>query len=123
VVVLIPPRTLPKTSSGKVRRRETRAAFEAGRLPMVDVSRDGNRPSATTDLGGWIVDRIAELRDVPPSAIGRNEVFLELGIDSAEAAELVAALEERVGRQIPMRIFLEHPTIDALARALAESPA
>jgi acyl-CoA synthetase (AMP-forming)/AMP-acid ligase II/acyl carrier protein len=127
VVALLPPRTLPKTSSGKIRRRETRSAFQAGRLPVIDVSRGSDAPAAPPcggdDLGAWIIDRIAELRDVPPSEIGRDEVFLELGIDSAEAAELVTSLEERVGREIPMRVFLEHPTIDALARALAGAPA
>lgn len=127
VVALLPPRTIPKTSSGKIRRRETRAAFEAGRLQPIDVSTAAPTrpptPSAADELRAWIIHRIAELRDVAANEIGPDEVFLELGIDSAEAAELMADLEDRVGRQIPMRVFLEHPTVAELANALAQAPA
>ncbi len=114
VIVLIPPKTLPKTSSGKVQRGEARLSFETGRLLAIAVSRAGSGG----DIARWLVDQIAELRDVPASDIHQDDVFLELGIDSAETAELLAALEERVGRPVPMRLFLEYPTIGALARAL-----
>src|SRR6185369_4099546 len=84
VVALIPPRTIPKTSSGKIRRRETRAAFEAGRLQPIDVSTDAPTrpptPSVADELRAWIIHRIAELRDVAANEIGPDEVFLELGI-------------------------------------------
>ena len=127
VVVLIPPRTIPKTSSGKIRRRETRAAFEEGRLRPIAVSTgaagEPSTPSAADELRAWIIDRIAELRNVPASQIGPDEVFLELGVDSAEAADLIATLEGKLGRRIPMRMLLEHPTVAQLARALAETPA
>ncbi len=59
-VVLVPPRTLPKTSSGKIQRFQARAWFLDGSLG----SRGGDRHTAglTTYLAAWIKDKLAGWR-------------------------------------------------------------
>ena len=133
VVVLIHPRTLPKTSSGKVRRRACRAALVAGELSIVAEWRAAGAiatdsgfcgdPGAATGpgpavIGDRLVVMIATLRDLPAAAISRHDDFAALGIDSAEAAQLAADLESWLARPVPLTLLLEHPTIDRLASAL-----
>ena len=139
-VILIRPRTLPKPSSGKVRRRACRTAFDAGLLQVVEVWRadappgggvttdldrsgDAAVPAASpsvADIGNWLVDAIAELRDLPPDEVRPGDALVALGVDSAEVAQVAAGLEDWLARPVPLRLFREHLTIEALARALRE---
>jgi acyl-CoA synthetase (AMP-forming)/AMP-acid ligase II/acyl carrier protein len=137
-VILVRPRTIPKTSSGKIRRRECRAEFAAGTLAVVgsyyaverraddaapDCHRGGEASSVSTtrraDIEQRLVRKVAELRDMLPDEIGRDQPFVALGIDSAEAAEVAAELEEWLGCPVPLTAVFEHPTIAALAARLA----
>jgi acyl-CoA synthetase (AMP-forming)/AMP-acid ligase II/acyl carrier protein len=124
-VALLAPRTLPKTSSGKVRRRACRAMFEAGKLAVryrwpahtPDGERLGGDAAA---IEAWLIRTIAEVRNVPRTEIDRDAALVALGIDSAEAAHVAAELELRLGRRVPLRLVMEQPTIGALASALSE---
>jgi acyl-CoA synthetase (AMP-forming)/AMP-acid ligase II len=138
-VGLIRPGALPKTSSGKVRRQACRAALEAGMLDVVGawpastppgdpapirVGAAGDSVAAqpmpsAEDIGNWLVTTIAALRDVPRERVRKDEALIALGVDSAEAAEVAARLHEWLVRPVPLRFFREHPTIEALARALS----
>jgi len=132
-VILIPPRTLPKTSSGKVRRRACREALAAGRLAVVaswyaGVRREGSRDPGTVSpdaaaIEAWLVDAVARVREVAPERISADDPWVVLGIDSAEAAQVAADLSEWLGRSIPLRSLMQHRTLRALASALdAEAP-
>jgi acyl-CoA synthetase (AMP-forming)/AMP-acid ligase II len=127
-VVMIPPRTLPKTSSGKVRRRECRAALEGGMLRVLSgwpiapgISSESS--SETERLEAWLVRTIAELRGIATDRVRGTDALLSLGIDSADAAHVAAELEARLGRRVPLRLLMEQPTITALASALARESA
>ena len=127
-VVLIPPRTLPKTTSGKVRRMPCRALFAAGRLP----TRFDDRATARRATRDACVDAdaietalrevVAALRDVPPATVSRDDALATLGIDSAEAAEVAATLEAKLGRRVPLAVLMGQPTIAGVAAALLEVP-
>ena len=60
-VVLVPPQAIPKTSSGKIRRNETRRLFEAGtlgqgaRAPWLQIVR-----LSAGNLGAWIARHLAK---------------------------------------------------------------
>jgi acyl carrier protein len=127
-VVLIQPRTLPKTSSGKVRRRACRDAYLAGTLPRLDVATwavasDGPVDAETAAIEAWLVRIVSERRNLAPECVRRDDVLMALGIDSAEAAEVAAALGDRLGRAVPLRLLFEHPTIASLAARLREAAA
>lgn len=129
-VILIRPRTLPKTSSGKVQRRACREALGAGRLVVVaSWYADGRSDAAPSTPAGarpvaaieaWLVEAVARVRDVPPDRIRPDDPWVVLGIDSAEAAEVGADLADWLGRPVPMRMMTQHRTLGALAAALHE---
>ncbi|MBP1689473.1 MAG: amino acid adenylation enzyme/thioester reductase family protein [Deltaproteobacteria bacterium] len=135
-VVLIAPRALPRTSSGKVRRRACRAAFQSGRLPVVAARRaeaprgnaealpatsrgDGARPNAA-EIEAWLVRTVTALRGASHGRVRPGDAWVALGVDSAEAAEVAAGLAAWLGRPVPLRLLMEHPTIAELAWALHE---
>lgn len=122
-VTLIPPKALPKTSSGKVRRRACRAMLEAGELTV--LARWPDAGSADAPLRGnaaaieaWLLRTIADIRNLPAGTVDRDAALVALGVDSAEAAHVAAELEARLGRRVPLALVMEQPTIGALASAL-----
>ncbi|MCC7383286.1 MAG: SDR family NAD(P)-dependent oxidoreductase [Deltaproteobacteria bacterium] len=62
-VAFIPPRTIAKTSSGKIRRRATRAAFLEGRLEALHTA------TFAVDPAAFAVDPAASAVDPAPSAV------------------------------------------------------
>jgi len=126
-LVLIAPRTLPKTTSGKVRRSACRAALAAGRLVVRYDTSEHAAPAGerrdTTDVAAieaCLRALVAGVRGLPPEAVHRDAALAALGVDSAEAAHVAAALEARLGRRVPLALLLEQPTIGAVAAALGE---
>jgi 1-acyl-sn-glycerol-3-phosphate acyltransferase len=76
-VTLIAPRSLPKTSSGKVQRYACREAFLAGELEVVEAWKEKGALTATSSLA------------------------LDLGLDSLTAIEFWTAIEKASGISIP----------------------
>jgi acyl-CoA synthetase (AMP-forming)/AMP-acid ligase II len=120
-LVLIAPRTIPKTSSGKVQRNACRQAYLAGDLVLVGQWRSGStvpRPYvAPRDPAERLLAAIfAELLDV--GEVGVHDDFFTAGGHSLLANQLVA----RVREQLPVRISLgdvfEAPTVAGLAQLL-----
>ncbi|MCC6810691.1 MAG: SDR family NAD(P)-dependent oxidoreductase [Deltaproteobacteria bacterium] len=74
-------------------------------------------------LSQWIAGAIAEQLALAPSVVAKDAAFSTLGLDSLEATRLIAKIGEKLGRSLPATLVWEHPTIEALARALIEAPA
>ncbi|MEZ4236673.1 MAG: AMP-binding protein [Myxococcota bacterium] len=115
-VVLVPARTLQKTSSGKVRRRAARAAWAEGRLPALAV--DAVAPAPEVD--GTATER--EVARICAEVLGRrvplDAEFVALGGDSLQAAEILAGAEASFGvRVVPP----PRPTARALAAAVDDA--
>jgi len=130
-VVLIKPKSIPKTSSGKIQRHACRAGFLAGSLDIITewseataeaVPRqtDAALPGAES-LEEWLRVELAAKFGVNPHQIDVNESIMRYGIDSLIAVELVHRIEVSLGIHLPMGSFLESPTIAQLA-AQALSP-
>ena len=99
---------LPQLASGKVDRRALAAWQPApAETPPADA------------LEAWVIDRWRELLHHTP---GPDERFFEVGGDSLRALALLAEIEVRFGRALPLTALLEHPTPAALA-ALLRAPA
>jgi amino acid adenylation domain-containing protein/thioester reductase-like protein len=123
-VGLLPPGTLEKTSSGKLQRAACRSSWIAGRYPA--LRRDRVQPATTPDareeptpLLRFILDRVRAAGGLADA----DASFAANGLDSLKLTELVAALEARVGRALPLGIAFAHPTPARLAHALGEAPA
>lgn len=91
-LVLIPPRTLPKTSSGKVRRRPCRAAYLAGTLERLvpSATPDAVAPVSTGDQR--LLLAIASAVDRAPATLDIGRTLAQQGLDSLAAEELAANL-------------------------------
>ncbi|MBV9688914.1 MAG: AMP-binding protein [Ktedonobacteraceae bacterium] len=148
-VVLIKTGTIAKTSSGKIQRHACKANFLAGNLDVVGEWRqrhaDDEEPALSSYSGTptampqqsqvvqtqtaeaireWLVAKVAELLRVKRSEIEVREPLALYGMDSVQAVTIAADLEEWLGREIPVTLAYDYPSIEAIARYLArEEPA
>lgn len=125
IVALVPPHSLPRTSSGKVRRPATRDAFLAGAFDdavtcdpgTLDRLRGGGiRAAAATELTALICGILAAVCEVGDCRPTDN--LVDLGLDSVRAAEAAAVLEHAVGLSVPLEMILSVPTPAGAADAL-----
>lgn len=102
--------TLPLTATGKVDRR---ALPPPGRTrPPLDVP----LVSSSNLLEEQLVQIWEEFLDVRP--VGVLDNFFELGGDSLLAVHVMSAIEQTVGRRLPLTSFYEGATVQHLAQAL-----
>ncbi|HEY2739865.1 MAG TPA: AMP-binding protein, partial [Thermoanaerobaculia bacterium] len=128
-VALIKPQSLPKTSSGKVRRRASRADFLEGRLEILDGWQSGEAPAAgepakpvqaprtpTEERLAGIWREVFEIAEV--SAIGADDNFFERGGDSLKATQLVSRINDAFGVDLPLDSVFTTPALSGLAALL-----
>jgi amino acid adenylation domain-containing protein len=136
-VVLIRPATLPKTSSGKIRRQTCRARYLTGGLEVIAEWRDGIARTPAQALGpaetlsspehgptmqaiqAWLVSDLARRLNVPPEEIDIREPFSRYGLDSIGAVGLSGDLEKWLGRRLDPTLAWDYPSVDALAAHLS----
>lgn len=127
-IALIDPHTLPKTSSGKVRRKACRQSLADATLELVA---EWQRPTPTAspvapqtdrqtaDIRAWLTARFAQRLGCAPAAIDPRASMAQYGLDSIAAVELAAELEGVLGSAVAPTVFYDYPTIDGLARHLS----
>jgi acyl-CoA synthetase (AMP-forming)/AMP-acid ligase II/acyl carrier protein len=130
-IVLIEPGSVPRTSSGKIRRSATRAALLDGSLPVIAT---WEQPSAASiapgtmesrsgqdlaSLRAWLLAWLAERLELPVERIDADESFASYGLDSLSAEELSAELGRRLAISLPQSLAWDHPTPDRLLRHVA----
>jgi acyl-CoA synthetase (AMP-forming)/AMP-acid ligase II/acyl carrier protein len=139
-LVLLKPATLPKTSSGKIRRSACRDAFLDGSLevlfawsqaeakalpdeeslsaPAPALIPNGEIPTNRA-IEQWIQQWVADRMQVNRAEIATSKPFADFGLDSLTATELAEQLEKWLGLSIPPTATWDFPTIKALAAHLA----
>ncbi|WWE79882.1 8-amino-7-oxononanoate synthase (plasmid) [Burkholderia gladioli] len=68
----------------------------------------------------WLVQRFAQLAEVPAQSIEVERPFADYQLDSAVAVTVSRELSEQLGRDLPITLFWEYPTIAALSAALVQ---
>ncbi|HYG63154.1 MAG TPA: amino acid adenylation domain-containing protein, partial [Thermoanaerobaculia bacterium] len=145
-VVLLRPGSLPKTSSGKVRRQACRAGYLAGTLAVVGRSALGGAPLVETMEAGASLRTREELLALPAAErraavlsfleeraaalLGRRpepgQPLTGLGLDSLRAVELKIVIETALATPVPLAELLEGcgtgELADRIAAALAGAP-
>ncbi len=129
-LVLLRPGTLPRTSSGKLRRSTTRTALAEGGLAVIADWR-APVPVATSEspaLGAaagapevarWLRNRIAVAAGLDTDEVQDDRPFFAYGLDSLALTRVAFELEGALGRRVPAALFWEAPSIQAFAAALA----
>jgi acyl-CoA synthetase (AMP-forming)/AMP-acid ligase II len=124
-VVLIPPRTMPKTPSGKVRRRACREAYldstlqvvgEWHRQPVVQVPYLAPRNPIEQLLAGLCVELLEVER------VGVHDDFFAMGASSLLANRLVSRIQAELPVPVSLGDVFQAPTIARLAALLGDRP-
>jgi len=134
-IVLVRFGTLPKTSSGKIRRQECKARLLAGELnivfeeaaqPLPDSEAEGALPadhSNSRDLRSretLLVSIVQRILRLSTQAIDPEVSLLSLGLDSLAAAELKATLERDLKVDVPLECLLEGTSLAGLSRLIGQ---
>ena len=128
--------SLPRTTSGKIRRRACREDFLAGNLARIvswsapaDLSPSSSTESMLPDenvaspqavtsdqVRDWLVKLLAARLGVSPADVSPTRPLAELGIDSLTAVEIADAMTQKLQLAEPLQptIAWSYPTIDAL---------
>lgn len=136
VVALLPPRSLPKTSSGKHARAETARRLAARELPELlraeapaearavapsplraEVSAAPARRRVAV-LERHVLGLAAARLGVDAAALDPDRPFQELGLDSVAGVELVEDAARALGVEVRGTALFDHPTPAALAAHL-----
>jgi amino acid adenylation domain-containing protein len=133
-VVLIKPGSIPKTSSGKIQRRATRAQFEKDELNVVasnilkvsDVVGNVTRLQRSQILGKaakesqeiletYLIEQQARVLGIAPDDINPEQPLTTLGLDSLKVFELKNRVEVDLEVSVSVADFFEGMSIRSLA--------
>ena len=118
LVALVPPNSIPRTTSGKLKRTEIRTMYEEGRLPGTARPRASSpEPLSETEAkiaGIW--ERILGV-----TRVGSNDDFFELGGTSLQAVRVVTEIERSLGVVLPLSGLVMSPTLRELAASVDDA--
>jgi acyl carrier protein len=106
---------LPLTPNGKVDRRALPPPERSDLVP------DTPHVAPRTPLEEALVELWADVLEVPQ--VGVNDNFLELGGHSLLATRIIARVQNAFGVEIPLRVFLDAPTVAGMAIAIVQEQA
>ncbi len=143
-LVLMPPRALPKTSSGKIQRTKARQQFTGDGLETL-FRWDAKGPEASTPepssapglpllaalsgdsprrrlqrMIGHICELTAGLLGLDAEDIEPDRPLQELGLDSVTAVEMVERVGKAIGHDIPGTLLFDYPTIEGMSRHILD---
>lgn len=135
-VVLVPPRAVLKTTSGKLRRKATAAALASGALTVLARRRlapaQAQASPGPVDLRAthpalrprvaqaYVLAQVASLLGVAPSDLDADTPLRDLGLDSVQLVALADRLAEGLGVPVEVTLIFDHPTAAALGEALVQ---
>ncbi|OBA77191.1 fatty acyl-AMP ligase [Mycobacterium sp. 1554424.7] len=145
-LVLVPPHSIPLTTSGKVRRRDCSKLYQQDAFTRLDAHISPAQPRAVEDtapvagadsglaqrlrtlrqqqhdlLVGMVCSQAAAVLGRPrPDDIDPGSAFQDLGFDSVKATELLDRLRTETELALPPTLAFDYPTPDELAAHLAQ---
>lgn len=105
---------LPLTANGKI----DHAALPAPQAVSVKLDKRVASSSLERELQKQWQLALQPAGAAPLPAIGMHDNFFDLGGDSLAALSILDAMEQHLGRRLPLQLLTEHPTIADLAEAL-----
>ena len=133
-VVLVPARSLPKTTSGKLRRTTIRATYLEGTLsslrawaepaPVSPSTKpqqavpEPARPRSADEIAAWMTGVLVARLSIEADDIDPKMPLSSWGIDSVAALGLADELSTWLGRHVELSELFEHDTITGLSAHL-----
>ncbi|WP_394437393.1 non-ribosomal peptide synthetase [Streptomyces sp. SGAir0957] len=110
--------TLPLTRNGKLDRaslsRRALAERPAKAAPR-PAAEDLTTPARMEDLVSGIWREVLGL-----ARLGRDEDFFDIGGDSFRAVQVMGAVQDALGRKVPLDVLLRQPTVETFSAGLLE---
>ncbi len=127
-IALVPPKTIPKTSSGKLQRSACRKSFVSGELTVLTISlleHQAVSPAEYVAPSTELEQHLAEIwrRTLTLERIGIDDDFFQIGGHSVLATQMLAQISDELGVELSIRQLFEAPTIKKLAQVIANSGA
>jgi len=134
-IVLTRPGGIPRTSSGKIRRRQCALEYRSGALAAVArwrrTVRDASVPHGeaigsarcAAEIERWLCAAITWRLGIPADRIDPDQPFASYGVNSLLAAETSDDLARWLGHSLPATLLWDYPSPAQLARHLAGGPA
>jgi len=132
-ILLLKPGSIPKTSSGKVRRSAARAEFQRGDWEVLadwraNLSEEAGGLNAASrfestgpaSLESWLQERVAAMLRMAPVSVDVNCPLTRYGVDSLMSVELMHTIETNLGVVLPWPEFLQSSSLAQLAALTAE---
>lgn len=131
-VALLKPGSLPRTSSGKVRRSRCRDAWQQNELetvaalpvhaePAVPEAPAAIQPAISQpEIQSWLHAQAARLLGMNTAEIDPADDLANYGLSSISALRLVGELETFLGRKISPNLAWDYPSIAAMSAFLAQ---
>lgn len=133
-IILLKPTTLPKTSSGKIRRQMCRQLFEAGTFAG-EVARDvralasttahaalgvGTPPEDPAEVRRHLVARLAVLLNMDADSIEDEVAIADYGLDSSLAVGMSGEIGRWLGAEQDPGLLWSCPTVNALVEHVTD---
>lgn len=113
IAVKVP--SLPRTSSGKLRRHACREAYQKDTLEkVVLVAEEVSRPSNPEELEAVLREHLARVLGGASEELDSTRGFFDLGLTSLTAMSLKVDLERRLGLNLSSTLIFDYPNPDAL---------
>jgi acyl-CoA synthetase (AMP-forming)/AMP-acid ligase II/acyl carrier protein len=139
-VVFIKPRTIPKTSSGKIQRRACKMAFLEDKLEkltaIISEPLDNTEQSESSTilqtlknaetskwqsiLSSYLQDHIARVLNIPVFQVDTAESVISLGLNSLKIAEIKGKIDEELGIDYDLAKLMEGMSISDCAEELSK---
>ncbi|HEX3045612.1 MAG TPA: amino acid adenylation domain-containing protein, partial [Bacillota bacterium] len=128
VAEVIPVKSIPKTTSGKIQRFQLREQFISGafndllaEIHQLLQNETGRRTIEPLETPGEV--KLAELWSEVlghPGALGRADNFFVLGGDSLRATQLLSRIQDIFGVKLEQEALFEYPELGKLAALIDE---
>jgi len=132
-VILLKPLTLPKTTSGKIRRVACKEAYLKNELKTVaSWQQTQNNEIALTSLpdliqkdsnsiAQWIINWIALRLNISEEHLSKHQLLTQIGLDSIDGMTLTHELSKQLNLSLDPTLSWSYPSIQALSEYLERS--
>ncbi|BCA97093.1 hypothetical protein TUM19329_34540 [Legionella antarctica] len=123
-IILIPPRHISKTSSGKIQRSMCKKNYQENQLKIIarllSAKPDAIKTSSISanSLENWIKNWIAQHCAVAINKIESTRPFLDYNLDSVAQAQFLHELEEYTKKTLEPWLVWQYPNIQELVLGL-----
>ena len=84
------------------------------------MQENSNQSAGTTQLEDELRQMVAEIGEIAPAFDPQANFYLDLGVPSMKAMQLLMQLEDRYGVQVPDDQFVEATSLKSLTAMMAQ---